>query len=283
MNGIQGAPCPADPTPGLFGIDMITITSPQNQKIKDVIKLRDSKARRQTGLFVLEGAREISRALDSTYILKSLYVCHDVLSPEARELTSQIDERLKLNITMEVFSKLAVREGSDGLVAVLEQKSFDLSSIPDKPDPWLLVLENIEKPGNFGALARSADGAGIDAIVILDPKADPFNPNALRASVGALFSRPLIVTDHETFAAYCARKKIRIVTASPFAKDFHFQADLRGPLALVLGSEAWGLSPVWQKLENIPVKIPMQGLADSLNVSVAGAVILYEALRQRWS
>ena len=262
---------------------MITITSPQNQKIKDVIKLRESKARRQTGLFVLEGAREIDRALASSYVLKSLYVCHEVLSPEARDLGDRLDERLKLNITSEVFAKLAVREGSDGLVAVFEQRTFDFTSLPNKPDPWLLVLENIEKPGNFGALARSADGAGVDAIVVLDPKADPYNPNALRASVGALFTRPLIVTDHESFAAYCAAKKIRILTASPFAESYHFQADLRGPLAIVLGSEAWGLSPAWSKLENIPVKIPMQGLADSLNVSVAGAVILYEALRQRWT
>lgn len=261
---------------------MITIASSQNQKIKEVIKLRESKARRQSGLFVLEGAREIARALDSGYALRSLYVCHEVLSAEARDLAFRIDDRLKLNITVEVFAKLVVREGSDGLVAVLEQKVFDFSSIPDTADPWLLVLENIEKPGNFGALARSADGAGVDAIVVLDPKADLYNPNALRASVGALFSRPLIVCDHDEFAAYCARKKVRILTASPLAEAFHFQADLRGPLAVVLGSEAWGLSPAWQKLENIPVKIPMRGLADSLNVSVAGAVILYEALRQRW-
>ncbi|WP_141736318.1 TrmH family RNA methyltransferase [Oligoflexus tunisiensis] len=262
---------------------MITITSPQNQKIKDVIKLRESKARRQTGLFVLEGAREISRALASAYVLKTLYICHEVLSPYARELLLRIEERLKLHITTEVFAKLAVREGSDGLVAVLEQKTFGLEHLPDKADPWLLVLENIEKPGNFGALARSADGAGVDAIVVLDPKADPYNPNALRASVGALFTRPLIVTDHESFADYCGQKRIRILTASPLAQAYHFQVDLKGPLAIVLGSEAWGLSPVWQKLENIPVKIPMQGLADSLNVSVAGAVILYEALRQRWT
>ncbi len=260
---------------------MFTITSPQNQKIKDLVKLRESKHRRLTGLFVLEGARELGRALASGFILKTMYVCHELLSVEAKDLLVGLDDRLKLNITAEVFAKAAMREGSDGLVGVFDQKSWSLADLSLGADPFLLVLEDIEKPGNFGALARSADGAGVDAVIILDPKADIYNPNALRASVGALFSRPLVVCGHEEFVSFCEQRKIKILTASPFAEKFHFQADLCGPLAIVLGSEAWGLSNAWTRLENVPVKIPMRGIADSLNVSVAGAVILYEALRQR--
>ncbi len=206
---------------------MITITSPQNQKIKDLVRLRESKERRNTGLFLLEGAREISRALASAYSLTSLCICHEVLSNEAKDLLPKIEDRLKLNITAAVFAKLAVREGSDGLVAVFEQKSFEFSDIQSKSEPFLLVLEDIEKPGNFGALARSADGAGVDAIIILDPKADPFNPNAIRSSVGALFNQPLIVCTHDAFAAYCLSEKIKILTASPLAELYHFQVDLR--------------------------------------------------------
>ena len=260
---------------------MLTITSPQNQKIKDLVRLRESKERRSTGLFLLEGAREIGRALACGFAMQSLYLCQEILSEDAKDLLSAMDDSRKLNITREVFSKIAVREGSDGLLAVFTQRSWVLADLSPAPNRFLLVLENIEKPGNFGALARSADGAGVDAIVILDPKADLYNPNALRASVGALFSRPLILSSPEDFSAYCAKESIKILTASPFAERFHFQADLRGSLAIVLGSEAWGLSNAWQKLENLPVKIPMKGIADSLNVSVAGAVILYEAMRQR--
>lgn len=260
---------------------MLSITSLQNQKIKDLIKLRESRQRRQTGLFLLEGARELERALLGGFTLSSLYICLDFLNPSAERLVESIDSRKKTSISPEVFAKLAVREGSDGLVAVFEARHYTWADLSKSPEPLFLVLEDIEKPGNFGALARTADGAGVDAIIVLDPKADIYNPNAIRSSVGGLFSRPILLMDHANFATHCLEHKIRILTASPFAKQHHFDADLRGALAIVLGSEAWGLSPAWQNLEHVPVKIPMLGLGDSLNVSVAGAVVIYEALRQR--
>ena len=204
-----------------------------------------------------------------------------MLSPLALQLQKSIESRFKLSVSSEIFAKIAVRSESDGLVAVLNAKKWNWSDLPLLVEPIYLVLENIEKPGNLGALARSADGAGMDAIIVLDPLADLFNPHAIRASLGGLFSRPILACSLEEFAAVCLQRKIRILTASPFAEKFHFEEDLTGSLAIVLGSEAWGLSNAWQRLEHLTVKIPMRGLGDSLNVSVAGAVIMYEAVRQR--
>jgi len=260
---------------------MIEITSPQNPKIKELVALRESKKRRELGLFVVEGAREITRALDSGYVCRTLYVEENLLSPSADDLVRRLPQPLQYRVSKEAYAKAAVREGSDGVLAVMEGKTSAFADIKPKAKPFLLVLENLEKPGNFGALARSADGVGVDAIVVLDPKADLFNPHAIRASVGALFSQPLIATTHDEFFAYCQTHAIKILAASPHAKNYHYQADLRGAVALVLGSEAWGLSGSWQSSNSELLKIPMNGLADSLNVSVAGAVIMYEILRQR--
>ena len=259
---------------------MITISSHQNPKIKELVALRESRERRKAGLFVIEGAREIERALASGFICRTLYSEPSLVSPDAQTLIDRLPQSSQFAISKEVFAKAAVREGSDGLLAVMESKSSQFSDIRrEGKDLFLLVLENLEKPGNFGALARSADGAGVDAIVVLDPKADLFNPNAIRSSVGALFSQPLITATHEDFFAYCRSQGIKVLAATPHARNFHYQVDLKSSVALVLGSEAWGLSGVWREAEAI--KIPMKGIADSLNVSVAGAVIMYEVLRQR--
>lgn len=260
---------------------MNLITSLQNIKVKNLVKLRDSRYRREAGMFLLEGVRELQRALKSDYELLSAYVCPELLSVEGRSTVSGLPDNMQIHVTKEVYAKIAVREASDGLLAVIKVKSFDWRDLEERKCPLLLVLENIEKPGNFGALVRSADGAGVDAVIVLDPKADIFNPHAIRASVGALFSRPIIASNHEKFIEYCHRNSINIVTASPFAKEFHFQADLAKATAIVLGSEAWGLSSVWDTVDTLQVKIPMCGIADSLNVSVAGAIVLYESLRQR--
>lgn len=258
---------------------MITITSPQNPKIKELVGLRESRERRKAGLFVIEGAREIERALASGFVCRTLYSEPSLVREEAQRLIDRLPQSSQFAITKEVFAKAAVREGSDGLLAVMETKTAQFSDIKAREKLFLLVLENLEKPGNFGALARSADGAGVDAIIVLDPKADLFNPNAIRSSVGALFSQPLITATHDEFFNYCRSQDIKVLAATPHAKNFHYQADLNTSVALVLGSEAWGLSGVWKDAEAI--KIPMKGIADSLNVSVAGAVIMYEILRQR--
>lgn len=257
----------------------LLISSTKNPKVKELNQLRDSKKRRDAGLFLIEGARELSRALASGYICRTLYVADRELNGEARQLVESLPRNLQFRLSRDVFEHVAVRENVDGLLAVMEPKGWTFADLPPSKAPFLLVLEDVEKPGNFGAMARSADGVGIDGIIILDPRADLYNPNAVRASVGAIFSRPLIACSHDEFLSYCRKASIRIIAASPHAKAFHHQKDLRGPLAIVLGSEAWGLSEKWAMAE--AVKIPMNGIADSLNVSVAAAVLMYEALRQR--
>ena len=258
---------------------MMVISSLQNPKVKELIALRESKKRRELECFVIEGAREIGRALASGYSCRTLFVEETILSGEARDLVERLPDSVQFGVSKEVYAKAAVREGSDGVLAIFERKNSHFSDLKLSVKPFLLVLENLEKPGNFGALARTADGVGIDAIVVLDPKADLYNPHAIRASVGALFSQPLIACSYDEFFKYCVAHEIKILAASPHAKQFHFQAKLDVGVALVLGSEAWGLSEAWSKAE--PIKIPMNGIADSLNVSVAGAVIMYEILRQR--
>lgn len=258
---------------------MITISSSQNPKIKELVALRESRERRKQGLFVIEGVREIERALVSGYRCRTLYIEPTLVLDGAQILIDRLPVSSQFTVTKEVFAKAAVRQGSDGLLAVMEAKVSKFSDIRSGKNLFLLVLENLEKPGNFGALARTADGAGVDAIIVLDPRADIFNPNAIRSSIGALFNQPLIATNHEEFFRYCEAEGIKILAATPHAKKFHFQADLLSSVALVLGSEAWGLSGVWKDAEAI--RIPMKGIADSLNVSVAGAVIMYEILRQR--
>lgn len=247
--------------------------------MKELQQLRESKKRRESGLFLIEGARELQRALASGYVCRTLYVADRDLGSEAKAIVDSLPRNLQFRMSRDVFEHVAVRENVDGLLAVMEPKLWTFADLPKTKAPFLLVLENVEKPGNFGAMARSADGVGVDGIVILDPRADLYNPNAVRASVGALFSRPLIACTHEDFINYCRQASIRIIAATPHAQDYHHQKDLRGPLAIVLGSEAWGLSEKWTMAE--AVKIPMNGIADSLNVSVAAAVLMYEALRQR--
>lgn len=259
---------------------MLQITSPQNQKIKDCLRLRNSQSRREQQLFLIEGARELGRAIRSGYRCRTLFVCPQVLSDEARSLVKILSD-VAIEVAEPVFQKLAVRDHSDGLLAVMENRKWELSSLETEKSSPYLVLENVEKPGNFGALARTADAVGASALIVLDENADLFNPIAVRASVGAIFSLPLVACSHRTFLEFCEKRQLGIVTASPAATRYHYEEDLKKPFALVLGSEAEGLSAAWSGVKHAAVKIPMLGIADSLNVSVAGAVILYESLRQR--
>ncbi len=258
------------------------ISSVQNATVKDLVKLREnSRYRRSENKFTVEGAREISRAIASRFQCDSFFYCTSILSEEAKILLGQHSSVPKVEVSEAVFQKIVLREGTDGIFALFRSKSHCLDTFVPGKHSIILVFDQIEKPGNFGALLRTADGVGVDAIFVLDKNADIYNPNAIRSSVGAVFSRPIFTCEHMEFATFCKDRNFKIVTASPFAKNNYFEEDLQGPLALVLGSEAKGLSQFWDTWESVPVKIPMNGLADSLNVSVAGAVILYEALRQR--
>jgi len=264
------------------------ITSPQNAKIKQAAGLRDRKARQSEGLFAAEGAREIERALGSDFQLHELFVAEDMFSEGAKDVVRAVSgqpggEAKLIGVSAAAFSKLAMRESSDGLYAVFKSKRRTLQDIELSAHPLFLVCEGVEKPGNLGALLRSADGAGADALIVIGSSSvDSYNPNVIRASLGTIFTVPVIEAELDELGAFFQRHEINVFAASPDAEKCYFEVDMRGPTALVLGSEASGLSPFWRKQGSLLTKIPMMGIADSLNVSVAGALMLYEARRQRF-
>lgn len=264
---------------------VLAISSLKNPRIKAVIDLSKSKGRRATGLFTVEGAREIDRALRSGYELKELFVCAKALSDAAvllvQEAETQGDVEM-FDVTPPVFAKMAMREGSDGIVAVMKQKTRKLQDLKLGSKPLLLAVQAIEKPGNLGALLRSADGAGVDGVVLLDETLDLYHAQVIRSSLGTAFSVPVVQATSDEFRTFCKTHGIKVHAAALSERAVAYHAvDYRSGAAILLGSEADGLTPDWLDKADTVVMIPMKGIADSLNVSTAGAVLLYEALRQR--
>jgi len=263
-----------------------TISSLQNPRVKQLVKLRDRRPRDEAGVFLVEGYREIRRALERRVPLRELYYAPDWflgenepgLIAEAAAAGARLFE-----LTREAFAKVAYRERPDGLLAVAPQwrRSLEDLPVPATGQPFLLVVEAIEKPGNLGTILRSADAAGCHAVIVCDPVTDIFNPNVVRASTGVLFSVPLVVDDSPRVLAWLRERRIRIVATTPAAETVYSDADLRGPLAVVMGSEQYGLSAFWLQHADLPVRIPMAGQADSLNVAMATIITLFEAVRQR--
>ena len=260
------------------------ITSLQNPRVKQLVKLRDRRPRDEAGVFLVEGYREIRRALEKQVALAEIYFSPEwflgenepALIEQARTAGAQVFE-----LTKEAFAKVAYRERPDGLLAVAPQWRRALADLPAKTEPFYLVVEAIEKPGNLGTILRSADAAGCDAVIVCDPVTDIFNPNVVRASTGVLFSVPLVVEESVRVEAWLRKKKIRSVATTPAADTLYTAADLRGPLAVIMGSEQYGLSEFWLQHADLPVRIPMAGQADSLNVAMATIITLFEAVRQR--
>lgn len=279
------------------------ITSLQNPRIKQLVKLRDRRERDEAGLFLIEGYREVRRALEKGLRPRELYYGPDwflgenepALIEQAQAAGAQLFE-----LSKEAFAKVAYRERPDGLLAVAGQWKKTLDDLdeiagrgfPPTGDedvarrarpaaPFLLVVESIEKPGNLGTILRSADAAGCDAVIVCDAVTDIFNPNVVRASTGVLFSVPIVVAESVPVHAWLRSKGIRIVATTPDTPTLYTEADLRGPLAIVMGSEQYGLSDFWLKESDLQVRIPMSGQADSLNVAMATIITLFEAVRQR--
>ncbi|MFO1451286.1 MAG: RNA methyltransferase [Opitutaceae bacterium] len=260
------------------------ITSLQNPRIKHLVKLRDRRPRDEAGVFLVEGYREIRRALEKGVALQELYFAPDwflgenepALLAQAKAAGAKLFE-----LSRDAFAKVAYRERPDGLLAVAPQWRRTLEQLVLPPTPFLLVVEAIEKPGNLGTILRSADAAGCDAVVVCDPITDLFNPNVVRASTGVLFSVPCVVAGSEAVQAWLAGRGIRTIATTPAAHVIYSDADLRGPLAVVMGSEQYGLSDFWLAKADLPVRIPMAGQADSLNVAMATIITLFEAVRQR--
>jgi TrmH family RNA methyltransferase len=260
------------------------VSSRHNPRFRDAVALREARARRERGLLLVDGAREIGRALAAGVPLAEAWVARGrVRSPEAREVLLAVEATGApvIESTPELLARLAYGDRDDGIVAVVTAPPTDLVRLRLPDEPLLAVIEGVEKPGNLGAIVRSADGAGVDAVIVADPASDPWNPNAIRASTGTVFSVPLAAAASADARAYLAEHGIRVVAADPDGGRPYDQADLTGGLAFVLGAEAAGLSDTWRADDVARVRIPMAGTADSLNVSTTAAVLFFEARRQR--
>lgn len=261
------------------------IQSRQNDQVKNLVKLRERKHRDRQERFLVEGLREIGHAIAAGYQIDDLYYCPEFFPSEAHslfigEVRKEHVPRLT-RLSEEAYEKASLREGPDGLLAVARQQADTLSQLKLPGNPLLLVLEGIEKPGNLGAILRSADGAGVDAVILVDCVLDLFNPNAIRSSQGLIFALPIVQTEREVLSKWLGERAIKSIASTPATEQYHWDVDLRGPSAIFMGGESDGLSDYWLAQAQEKVRIPMQGQADSLNVAAATAVCLYEAKRQR--
>ncbi|HUQ79466.1 MAG TPA: RNA methyltransferase [Patescibacteria group bacterium] len=259
------------------------ITSLTNPRVKAAVRLRDRREREETGLTIVDGAREILRALDAGVRVQTAFIAPDLLrSEDALSVDARIhDWPAAIEVSPAVLAKVAYGDRSDGIVAIVEAPARTLGDIALPADPLILVIDGVEKPGNLGAILRTADAAGAHAVIASEPRTDLFNPNAIRASIGTIFSVPIAAAPTADVLAWLATHQIRAVAAVVGADRHYATVDLAGSLAIVLGSEADGLSAAWLGADTTPIAIPMHGIADSLNVSIAAAVVLFEAVRQR--
>ena len=303
------------------------ITSPSNPKIKRLLALQQkSSARREAGLFVVEGRRELRHCIDAGFEIDTIFVCPALLStpvggqlsletsdcvgplppttsagpsllrsrgwlrfPEAVATTpspeSSSPQGVKdfriFEVDENVYSKIAMREGTEGVIAEVRTPERRLEDIVLPENPLIVVLESVEKPGNLGAVLRSADAAGADAVLVCDPLTDLWNPNLIRASLGAVFTVPCVACGTEEAIAFLKARGIRILTAQLQDSSLYYDCDMTGGTALVMGTESTGLTPRWREAADAHIRIPMLGRLDSLNVSVSAAILLFEAVRQR--
>ncbi len=259
------------------------LSSPKNPRIRAAAALRDRRARDEAGLTLVDGWRELSRALAGGARVMEAFVDEDRLDAEGQDAVAQARARgaAIVPVTALVIDRLAYGDRSEGVVATVRIPDLDPAALDLPADALVVVVEGVEKPGNLGAVMRSADGAGADAVIASDPRTDLFNPNAIRASLGAVFALPVAAGPGAQVRAVLAARGIRVITARIDAEALYADVDLRGPIAIVLGSEADGLTDAWSGPDIVPVRLPMLGVADSLNVSIAAAVLLYEARRQR--
>jgi RNA methyltransferase, TrmH family len=264
----------------------VEITSMQNPQVKEAVKLQGRRAREEAGLFLIEGYREVSRAVQGGItIQKIFYSPPHFLGENEEDLIERIEALggYALECLPRVFEKLSYRDRPDGLLAVGVQRVTSLGALKGQmgDNPLIVIAEGIEKPGNLGAILRSADGAGADAVIVCDRCTDIYNPNVVRSSVGTLFTLPVIEAEGAETFLWLKEHRVQVVATSPAATIDYTEADMRGPVALVLGTEQLGLTEMWLDACDTKVSIPMRGVADSLNVATAATLMMYEVLRQR--
>ena len=253
-----------------------SITSAQNPKIKNLLLLQEkSRARRDQGLFVVEGRRELEHCLEGGFTVKTLFVCPEITGEEVLPSPAIIE------IPLELYKKVAYRDSTEGIIAEVEYKALTLEDLHLPENPLIVVLESVEKPGNLGAVLRSADAAGADAVLIGDPLTDLYNPNLIRASIGAVFTVPVVAAPSADIIAFLKDRGIQILTAQLQDSSLYYDVDMTRGTAIVMGTESTGLTPIWRQAADAHIRIPMLGRLDSLNVSVSAAILLFEAVRQR--
>jgi len=280
--------------------DMV-ITSVQNPRVKAVVALQQKSAeRRRTGLFVVEGRREVEHCVEMGLEVVEVFVCEDMGGWSGDNVAENRTEGMKeakgvkeakevermrgvkvTEVTRGVYEKMAYRGGTEGVMAVVKSEERRLEELELKENPLIVVVEHVEKPGNLGAILRSADAAGADAVVVCDPLTDLWNPNLIRSSIGAVFTMPCVACGSEECIEFLKAHGIQILTAQLQDSELYYDTDMRRGTAIVMGTEATGLTDMWRKAADAHIRIPMLGRLDSLNVSVSAAILLYEAVRQR--
>jgi RNA methyltransferase, TrmH family len=263
------------------GVTYKRIDSLKNPTLKTLVELKERKTRDQKQRYLIEGVPEVSRALQAGEAIGTLLYVPELLSTEGQEIIGSQSKAERLELSPEAFAKLSLRQNPDGLIAVATIRTKKLSELSLPNNALVLVIEGLEKPGNIGALLRTADGANLDAVFITGQGTDLYNPNVIRASMGSLFSRPVLVADTQELVGYLTSNDFKILAATPHTTQHYWNEDFTQATAIVLGTEHEGLSKIWLSAATSHITIPMNGLADSLNVATAGALLMYEALRQR--
>ena len=259
-----------------------SITSAQNAKIKTLLELQEkSKARRREGLFVVEGRRELLHCINAGYIPHTIFFCKDILQENELQEISDAADCTFIEIPKHLYEKVAYRGSTEGVIAELYCKENTLEDLTLTQNPLIVVLEAVEKPGNLGAVLRSADAAKADAVIVCDPLTDLYNPNLIRSSIGAIFTVPTVAASSQETIQWLKSNGIKIYTAQLQDSEWYYDTDMTKGTAIFMGTEATGLTDAWRKAADAHIKIPMLGKLDSLNVSVSAAILLFEAVKQR--
>jgi RNA methyltransferase, TrmH family len=256
------------------------ITSTQNPKVKSLLALEKPRERKRQQLFVIEGKKEISMAVEAGYKIDNLFFCDELI--DVADIPDQLkDEKLLIPVSKEVYDKIAVRESTGGMIAVAEMRVHALERLTLSKNPLILILEGVEKPGNLGAILRTADAANVDAVIICDPQTDFYNSNVIRSSLGCVFTKQIASATSDETIAWLQKNNVSIFCTYLKASQPYHTIDYKKPTAIVMGTEATGLTDVWVKNSSANIIIPMLGNIDSMNVSTAAAVVVFEAKRQR--
>lgn len=243
-----------------------------------------SRLRREKGLFVVEGRRELLHCLEAGFSPRTIFVCEEILGAGEMEavLGAAGEGCTVFSVSANVYDRMAYRSGTEGVTAIMQARKLRLEELRFRnEEPLIVVVEAVEKPGNLGAILRSADAAGADAVIVCDPLTDLYNPNLIRASIGAVFSVPVVAASSAETIEWLRSRGVTIYTAQLQDSSWYYDCDMKKATAIVMGTEATGLTGIWRVAADRHIRIPMLGKLDSLNVSVSAAVLLFEAVRQR--